>query len=959
MCKWFSGFVALLLVLSLAGGAWADLVGHWKLDEGGGTVARDSSGNGNDGTLEGGPTVVAGQFGQALAFNNNRVTIPGSDSLPASLFQVPFTVAAWINPTPNSNLWQQVFRSRTGSAASDTLFLGSTGAVSWRGRVNAVWAGGMCETAAGVVPNNQWTHVAVTGDGTNFRIYINGVQLRQSAFQKTDGPVATYYIGGNPGATAEAYIGVADDVQVYNHALTQGEITAAMLGGGLEPAASDPNPADGATDVPRDTALSWTASPGIATHDVYFGTAFADVNEAAETNPKGVLVSQGQTATSYEPAGLLAYGQIYYWRVDEVNQAPDNTLFKGSIWSFTAEPYAYPVKPIAATASSAQLGMGPEKTIDGSGLTRDLHGTEQTTMWMSAGVPPNWIQYEFDKVYKFYDLKVWNCNQLIEAFVGFGAKKVMIETSPDGEVWTAVADVPEFAQAPGTVGYAANTIIPLGGVLARYVKLSIQDTWSGANVAGLSEVQFSYVPVQARAPQPASGATGVDIDTGLNWRPGREAASHSVYFSIDRQAVADGTAPAKTVIDHSHDPGPLNFGTTYFWKVDEVNAVTYPGDLWSFTTQEYAVVEDFESYTDEEGNRIYEAWTDGVTDPVFGGSTVGYMTSPFAERTIIHGGKQSMPLEYNNLKTPFYSETERTFNPTQDWTSNGADTLSLWLRGRPVAFLDKGDGAFTVSASGHDIWDNADDFRLVYKRLSGNGSVTVKLDSLVNTNIWAKAGVMIRESLDAGSPMAYMIQSFSQGVSFGWRLSQSGTCGSMTQAGINAPQWVKLTRTGNAFTAQYSANGSTWTDIKNADGTVTTTAIDMAGTIYIGLCVTSHNTAAATTAQFSGAATTGGVTGAWEEVWIGDDPDLTNKAAGLYLAVEDSSGKSALTLHPDPAAAAMGAWTQWKIPYSSLTGINLARVKKLYIGVGDRANPKPGGAGLLYVDDIGFGHPAQ
>lgn len=84
MCKRFSGFVALLLVLSLAGGAWADLVGHWKLDEGGGTVARDSSGNGNDGTLEGGPTVVAGQFGQALAFNNNRVIIPGSDSLPAS-----------------------------------------------------------------------------------------------------------------------------------------------------------------------------------------------------------------------------------------------------------------------------------------------------------------------------------------------------------------------------------------------------------------------------------------------------------------------------------------------------------------------------------------------------------------------------------------------------------------------------------------------------------------------------------------------------------------------------------------------------------------------------------------------------------------------------------------------------------------------------------------------------------
>ena len=156
----------------------------------------------------------------------------------------------------------------------------------------------------------------------------------------------------------------------------------------------------------------------------------------------------------------------------------------------------------------------------------------------------------------------------------------------------------------------------------------------------------------------------------------------------------------------------------------------------------------------------------------------------------------------------------------QNWTGNGADSLSLWVRGNPVRFLDKGNGAFTVSGSGTDIWNDADDFRFVYKRLTGDGSIVVKVESLVNTNVWAKAGVMIRQSLDAGSPMAYMIQSAASGASFGWRLLAAGTCGSMTQAGIVAPQWVKLTRKGNAFTAQYSADGKTWTDIKNADGTV-------------------------------------------------------------------------------------------------------------------------------------------
>ena len=120
--------------------------------------------------------------------------------------------------------------------------------------------------------------------------------------------------------------------------------------------------------------------------------------------------------------------------------------------------------------------------------------------------------------------------------------------------------------------------------------------------------------------------------------------------------MAKGTATAKTVTDHGFNPGALNFGTTYYWRVDEVNTVTYPGDVWSFTTQEFAVVDDFESYTDEEGQRIYQTWIDGETNKT--GSQVGYLQSPFAEQTVVHGGKQSMPMEYNNIKTPFYSEAD-------------------------------------------------------------------------------------------------------------------------------------------------------------------------------------------------------------------------------------------------------------------------------------------------------------
>ena len=278
------------------------------------------------------------------------------------------------------------------------------------------------------------------------------------------------------------------------------------------------------------------------------------------------------------------------------------------------------------------------------------------------------------------------------------------------------------------------------------------------------------------------------------------------------------------------------------------------------------------------------------------------------------------------------------------------------VRGNPVAYVEEGDKV-TMSAAGHDIWDNADDFRFACKSLTGNGSVVVRVESLVNTNAWAKAGVMIRQSLDADSRFAYMIVSYSSGVSFGWRQQTAGTCGSVSQAGVAAPQWVKLTRTGDAFTAQYSADAKTWTDVKNTDGTVVSTTIAMTGPVYIGLCVTSHNQTAVTTAVLSGAATTGNVTGSWQVLAIGDDPQPANSPADLYVVVEDSAGKKATAT--DPALVTAAAWTQWKIPLSNFAGVNLAKVKKLTIGVGNRTSPAPGGTGKLYFDDLGFGHPAQ
>ncbi len=944
--------ILLMFCLLLLGPAWSAsgaLVGWWQFDETSGNIAKDSSGQGNDGTIIGTPQWVPGKIGGALQFNGSTYVNCGRK--PSLNIRNQITMAFWFKVQAFSNTWEAflaksdgAYRASRSGGTGNSVHMGVTGSNYF--------------DATPIVTDDQWHHYCGTYDGTTAIIYLDGKEVARATYGGQIGDSSSYdlYIGENSGATGRWLHGLLDDVQIYDNALTPTEILKIMPGLGSKSIAKDPIPKDTAVDVPRDATLSWTAGQYAAGHDVYLGTAFADVNTASRTDAKGVLAKQGQAETTYDPAGVFAYGQAYYWRVDEVNKPADNTIFKGNVWSFTAEPYGYPVKPVKVTASSAQPSMGPEKTIDGSGLDKsDLHRSEPTTMWMSAGAQPNWIQYEFDKPYKLYQLLVWNSNQLIETMLGFGAKKVTIETSADGTTWMALANVPEFARAPGMPGYAANTTVNFGGVEAKFVKLTINTNWGGlAPQTGLAEVRFSYVPVQARAPEPVAAATEVSIDTDLNWRPGREAGSHSVYFGTDPNALG----AAKKVTDHSFDPGSLTFGTKYYWKVDEVNTVTYPGEVWSFTTQEFAAIDDFESYTDKAGAEVFTAWVDGVSDGL-SNSVVGLNTAvngTFCDGTIFHGGKVSMPFEYNNVKPPFYSQAERTFDKAQDWTTNGATHLSLWFRGLPAPFLVQPNGDILMSAQGADIYNTTDQFRYVYKMLTGDGSITARVDRLDLTNAWAKAGVMIRDSATPLVKAVHTIVSGSNGIEFAYRPTAGGNTPQWTTPGA-VPAWVRLTRKGNTFTGECSTDGTTWTRIVNGTNT-SVQDVPMNNTVCIGFAVTSHVANVTTVAQFSNIATTGNVTAQWQAADIGVAHG-GNGPGDLYLTVKDSAGKAATV--SNPGGANVNAWTQWRIPLSDLTaaGVKPTSIKKMAISVGDPAKPTAGGAGKINIDDIGYGRPVQ
>ena len=174
------------------------------------------------------------------------------------------------------------------------------------------------------------------------------------------------------------------------------------------------------------------------------------------------------------------------------------------------------------------------------------------------------------------------------------------------------------------------------------------------------------------------------------------------------------------------------------------------------------------------------------------------------------------------------------------------------------------------------------------------------------------------------------------------------------QIALQAPVWVKMERVGSAFSAYYSTDGSKWTAMSWNPQT-----ISMAGTIYVGLAVTSHNVSMGTTGVFSNASTSAGATGSWQFAEIGIDHKL-NDRDNLYLALKDSAGHTMVVTHPDADAVLRNAWQAWNIPLADLRsgGVNVTAIKTMYIGVGDRKKTSATGTGTLFIDDIGFGRSA-
>jgi hypothetical protein len=513
----------------------------------------------------------------------------------------------------------------------------------------------------------------------------------------------------------------------------------------------------------------------------------------------------------------------------------------------------------------------------------------------------------------------------------------------------------------------------------------------------------------ASNPQPAHAVMADILDAAeLSWSAGSTAAKHDVYFGKDRDAVqaADVSSPQYEgqQAGTSYFPaGQVEFGGgSYFWRVDEIEAdgtTIHKGNVWQFTVPNYLIIDNFESYTNDSPKRAFQTWIDGwgFTEPAPGnpgngtGAGVGHDiwtkdNNPYYQRTIMetvftydnlesmvfyHDNFQSMPLYYNNANagTKYYSEAVRTWAEPQNLTAGGVTDLSLWFKGRPQKFVQNADGSLVVSSTSGDIsGTNGDYFRYVYKKLDGDGSMIIKVNSLTFTANWTKCGIMIRETLDLASARAHTITLANGRIAFENRPG-TNVASVSTYTGIGAvllPVWLKLERKADQFTGSYSTDGTIWTPVPLSSATASPNPqkITMAGSVLIGLCVTSNNAGYAANAasagyggltaiaQISNVTTTGTVTGDWTVADIGTaaQPNPANDADDLYVALQDKAGNVAVATWPD--GAVQSDWTKWVIPLSQFKGVNTSAVTKMFIGVGNRNNPQPDGAGLVLIDNV-------
>jgi len=449
------------------------------------------------------------------------------------------------------------------------------------------------------------------------------------------------------------------------------------------PYAHNPDLPDGAILRDMWVSLGWTPGDFAASHDVYFSDNLADVEalaaEASLGNRPSTNFVAGFPGFPY-PEGLVP-GTTYYWRIVEVNESNPESPWKGTVWSFMIAP---------------KTSYNPNPADGAESVDLDV--------WLS------WEPGLGAMLHHMY----------------FGDNFADVNDGTGG-MYKGPMSFSEYT--PGTLKLAKT-------YYWRVDEFDAIETYKGHVWSFTTQGAVGSL-------KPSNGAVDVKQTQIITWSPSVYAASHELYFGTDKDAVksADTGSPeykgTRDLGAETYDPGKLEWDTTYYWRIDEVNNANtdspWVGPVWSFTTANFLIVDDFESYNDIDppdpgSNRIFEAWPDGYDIPT-NGALVGNDLPPYAEQTIVHGGNQSLPLYYDN--SVGYSEATLTLTYPRDWTEKGVNKLTIWFRG-----------------------DSANAAETLYVALNGSTVVSHDNPDAAQITIWTEWTIDLQVFADQGVNLA-------------------------------------------------------------------------------------------------------------------------------------------------------------------------------------------------------------
>ena len=913
--KW-TYVMAAAVLLAGVGLTRADLVGHWRLDETSGTVAVDDSGNGNDGTLNGNPQWVTGMIGGALELDGDGDYVDcGNDAV----FDITdeITLAVWVkaNDMGNGehNCWlgkgdnAYAIKHQTGNYLEFFVYDGSWHSTNYSTDLDSL--------------NGEWHHMAGTLDGTELKFYLDGEEAATLAFAGSIG-TATHAVtlGENSQATGRFFDGALDDARIYNTALSPEEIVAVMQ---AEPVvwALGPKPADGSVHEATSATLQWRPGAFAASHTVYFGESFDDVAEG-RIEPVSVALPTLEvgTAGNLYPEGLVP-GTTYYWRVDEVNDLHAEGPWPGQVWSFIVRPL---------TAWNPTPGEGAQYVMLDQGLTWDpglgnlfhtiyfgdsLEAVEAGTasMWMTTDPVCDPGPLEVGKTY------YWR----VDEFTGF--------TTNRGDIWS-FSTVPEIVVTDeDLVGWwtldegTGTTAVDWSGH-GHHGQVLGDAVWTGG-VQGGALYLANGAHVDIAAPQVETNT--MTMTAWVN-RDGPQADWAGVLFCREGSAVSGmGLNPTNELRYHWTD--------LYY---DFATGVFAPANEWFFMA---LVVEPDRGTLYYNGTETFaENVAEHALDPFDGTLRIG---QDWAGRDL-QGTVDDVRFYNRVLSTAELAEVMRGDSSLAGSPSPAPDAV---VDIRDVGFLSWVAGD---TAASHDVYFGQD----------AGAVATAGTDSELYRGNQAGTSVSLAALVEFG------------GGDYYWRIDEvqaDGTAPAGTVWKFTVPP-VLIVEGFEGYNDNIEAGTTiylTWIDgfdngtgsqvgyLESAGGTFGEIDVVHGGGQSMPLTYDNANAPFYSETERTWAVSQNWtVEGADALVFYVSGSGSNDASQPLYVALRDSTGNTGVVAC-DVTILTSSQWTECRIPLADF-GVNATVVKAMAIGVGDRNAPTPGGAGLIYIDDIGVAKPS-